>query len=134
MLTGQALAPEAENALVSHLTGRPEILFATLYGSAAEGRPYRDVDVALFVDRTQVPAEAELDYSFDLADELERAVPCSFDVRVINDAPLPFRYNVSRGKALVINDHERFYLFLERTWDDWFDFEPVAMRYLRDLK
>ena len=92
-----ALSPDVKNNLIDCLKGRPEIHFAILYGSAAEGRPFRDLDIGILVDRASVPPSAELDYAFGLADELERVVPHSVDVRVINDAPLSFRYNVSRG-------------------------------------
>ena len=61
-------------------------------------------------------------------------MPYPVDVRVINDAPLPFRYNVSRGQRIVVNDDECFYAFLERIWDEYFDFEPVLLQYLRDLR
>lgn len=134
MSTEEALVPEIKETLVAHLQGRPEICFAILYGSAAEGGPFRDLDIALWVDRRLVPESHDLDYAFDLADELERVVPYPVDVRVINDAPLPFRYNVSHGTKLVVNDDELFYTFLERTWDEYFDFEPVLLQYLRDLR
>ena len=134
MSTGEKLTPKIKETLISHLEGRPEIIFAILYGSAAEGVPFRDLDVALWVDRALVPESAELDYAFDLADELERILPYPVDLRVINEAPLPFRYNVSRGTKLVVNDYELYYTFRERTWGEYFDFEPVMMQYLRDLR
>ena len=127
------LSAKVKEALVCCLQNRPEIDFAILYGSAGEGRSFRDLDIGLFVDRTSVPVLSELDYVFALADELGQVAPCAVDVRVINDAPLAFRYNVSRGVPLVVNDKEAFYRFLERTWDEFLDFKPVAMQYLRDL-
>ena len=117
----------------SRLDDRPEILFAMLYGSAAEGRPFRDLDVGVFVDRARVDAQQDMDYAFRLADELEAALPYPVDVRVINDAPLGFRYNVSRGTALVVHDRPAFVGFLERTWDEYLDFQPIALQYLRDI-
>jgi predicted nucleotidyltransferase len=128
------LPPKTKEALALCLQNRPEILFAILYGSAAEGLPFRDLDIALFVDRASVPASAELDYAFALADELEQVASHPVDVRVINDAPLPFRYNVSRGIPLMFNDKEVFALLLERTWDEFLDFQPVAMKYLKELQ
>jgi predicted nucleotidyltransferase len=109
------------------------LVFAMLYGSAATGEDFRDIDVGVWVDRSVVPAVQDVDYAFDLAELLEKAVPYRVDVRVINDAPLPFRYNVGRGVALVVNDRAAYVRFLERTWDDWLDFEPIAMQYLRDI-
>ena len=128
------LSPRTKDTLVLCLQNRPEILFAILYGSAAEGRPFQDLDIGLFVDRASVPASAELDYAFALADELEQVAPHPVDVRVINGAPLPFRYNVSRGIPLLVNDKEAFARFLERTWDEFLDFQPVAMQYLKELR
>jgi hypothetical protein len=119
--------------LTTCLSHRPEILFAILYGSAAEGESFRDLDIGVWVNRTEVPAAAELAYSLALADEIEQVIRYPVDVRVINDAPLGFRYNVSRGAALVINQAEMFYTFLERTWDEYFDFQPVARQYLKEL-
>lgn len=116
------------------LQGRPEILFALLYGSATEGESFRDLDVGIFVDRTAVSVAAEMSYSFALADELQHIVHYPVDVRIINDTPLGFRYNVSCGTALVVNDAEKFYAFLERTWDEYLDFQPVAWQYLKELQ
>lgn len=120
--------------LASQLAQHSEILFAVLYGSAAEGGPFRDLDVGLFVDRSAVPASKDWDYAFELEVELEAAVPYQVDVRVINDAALPFRYNVSRGIPLLVNDEETWFNFLEWTWIMYFDFQPVAMQYLKEMK
>jgi predicted nucleotidyltransferase len=119
--------------LVAYLSDHPEVHFAILFGSAVEGEHFRDLDVGILVDRAHVPAERDWDYAFDLADALRSAVQYPVDVRVINDAPLPFRYNVSRGVPLVVHDPEALYTFLERTWDDWLDFKPIAMRYLEEM-
>lgn len=128
------LAPGFRQTLARLLETRLEIRFAILYGSAAEGGRFQDVDIALFMDRSMVPPAADLDYEFSLASELERAVPCPVDVRIINDAPLPFCYQVSRGVALLVHDRPAFYHFLERTWDMFLDFEPVAMQYLKEQR
>jgi predicted nucleotidyltransferase len=134
MATSLRLSSKTQDALALCLQDRPEILFALLYGSAAEGLAFQDLDIGLFVDRASVPASAELDYAFALADELEQVALHPVDVRVINDAPLPFRYNVSRGIPLMVNDKEAFAHFLERTWDEFLDFQPVAMQYLQELQ
>jgi predicted nucleotidyltransferase len=122
-----------QKTLAAHLSARPEVRFAILYGSAAEGGTFRDLDIGVFVDRARVSAQADLDYAFALADELAAIVPFPMDVRVINDAPLPFRYNVSRGVPLGVRDEECFFTFLERTWDEYLDFQPIALQYLREM-
>jgi len=80
-----------------------------------------------------VPTTQDLDYAFVIATDLDKTMSCRIDVRVINDAPLPFRYNISCGIPLIINDRQAYFSFLERTWDDFLDFRPVAMAYLKEL-
>ncbi len=87
--------------LAQHLIGRLEILFAVLYGSAVDSEIFRDLDVGIMVDRARVPADSSLDYAFELSARLEKSLHFPVDVRVLNDAPLPFRYNVSRGIPLA---------------------------------
>jgi len=124
---------DIQAALASQLRDRPEILFGLLYGSAAEGHPFQDLDVGVYVDRARVPPDLDVDYGFSLAEELNRRLPYPVDVRVMNDAPLAFRYNVSCGTPLIVNDREAFLGFLERTWDEYLDFQPIAMQYLKEL-
>jgi predicted nucleotidyltransferase len=95
--------PKPED-LAQHLTGCPEILFAVLYGSAVEGETFRDLDVGIMLNRAKLPANADLDYVLALGESLQRALRFPVDVRALNNAPLPFRYNVSRGIPLVVYD------------------------------
>lgn len=137
-MTGQTLYPAEAYlpywpTLVAGLTGRPQISFAMLFGSAAASEPFHDLDIALWVDRTVLSAQDDLAFELALINDLEKVCPYPLDVRVINQAPLAFRYNVSKGKPLVVNDDELYFHFLERTWDDWLDFKPVAMQYIREL-
>ena len=47
--------------------------------------------------------------------------------------PIAMRYAVSRGRPLLLNDVEAWHLFRERTWDEWFDFEPIARRFVEEI-
>jgi len=35
---------------------------------------------------------------------------------------------------MMVNNKEVFARFLERTWDEFLDFRPVAMQYLKELR
>ena len=118
------------DALRETFSGFDGVRFAVLYGSAAESEQYRDLDVAVLLDRKLAPAALDLAYGTELELALFRAVDFPVDLRIVNDARLPFRYAVSRGRPLLLNDPESWYLFRERTWDEWFDFEPIARRHL----
>ena len=104
-----------------------------LYGSATELAHYRDLDVAIWVEPDAMSAREELAYAFALADELTHRLHFPVDVRVINWAPLAFRYHVSKGQLLLARDADRYTQFLERTWDEYLDFKPIAMQYLREV-
>ena len=98
MATSLKLSPKIKEALVLCLQNRPEIFFAVLYGSAAEGFPFQDLDVGLFVDRASVPASAELDYAFALAidQKLAQLVPLFEKEEVL----LAYLFgSLSRGQA-----------------------------------
>ena len=120
-------------ALRSALAGRPEIRFACLHGSFARGDPYRDIDVAIWVDAAVVPPEARVRYMLDLATGLELALGQRIDVQVLNDAPLAFRYHALAGRPLVVRDRDEFDDLRARTWDEYFDFLPFARQYLREV-
>lgn len=111
----------------------PGIVFAVLYGSAAEGDDFQDLDVGVMVDREVISLSDAPLYEFEVERALSRSVPYAVDVRLLNDAPLPFLYNVSKGVPILLREAEAWYRFKEHTWDMWLDFQPVAMRYLREL-
>jgi len=123
-----------QNQIAKLLEPYAEILFAVLYGSAVEGEDYRDLDIALWVDRTQLAPERDLDFEFRIEGQLRQHLRFPVDVRIINDAPLGFRYHVARGMPLVVRDEEAFSTFCERTWDEYLDFQPIALAYLRDMR
>jgi uncharacterized protein len=127
------LAEQYQAAIRLQLEEIPGIRFALLYGSAVDSITFRDVDIGLWIDPALISKNQEVDLCFDLAGQLEKLIPFPVDVRVINQAPLAFRYNVSKGIPLFIANEDEFTHFLERTWDDYIDFAPVAMQYLREM-
>ncbi|HMN27998.1 MAG TPA: nucleotidyltransferase domain-containing protein [Caldilineaceae bacterium] len=127
------LAQEQRDAIRHVLQTIPGLYFAILYGSAARGGPFRDVDIGLFVDRQTITPDDDFVVCFDLERRLRRVVPFPVDVRVINEASLAFRYNVSKGAPLLVNDDDVYTRFLEYTWDRYLDFAPVAMAYVRAI-
>ncbi|BCX02602.1 MAG: hypothetical protein KatS3mg053_0540 [Candidatus Roseilinea sp.] len=111
----EVVIADVKRELADYLSGRPEIVFAILYGSAAEGRPFHDVDVAVYVDESQWVGQDRYAYIFMLADALAQCIPYPVDVRLIKDAPLPFRYNISRGQPIFARDPAALADFLSRT-------------------
>lgn len=117
--------------LQRRLEARPEIVFAYLHGSFVSGGPYRDVDVAVWVNPAREPDHGTR-YALDLGLALERGLGARVDVQVLNDAPLAFRYHAMDGRLLFTRDEEFLDELRARTWDEYFDFAPLARQYLRD--
>ena len=114
------------------LETRPEIVLAVLHGSFERGTAFRDIDVAVWLDPERVAPGERFRYALDLSVQLHLEVGSPVDVRVLNDAPLAFRYQTLRGRPLVVRDPVSLDDLRERTWDDYLDFQPFARRYLRE--
>ena len=122
---------EVVRRLAEALEERPEIVFAYLHGSFQEGLPFRDVDVAVFVEKGMV--EDPVWYAIKLGVTLTKSLRLPVDVQVLNDAPLSFQFSACKGEVLVCRDEARRLDFLERTWDAYWDFRPFLREYLREL-
>jgi predicted nucleotidyltransferase len=120
-------------AVLRELGHRQEILWAYLHGSFVEGGPYRDIDLAIWLEPLRVSPRDWRRYELDLSVALHLSVHKPVDVRVLNDAPLAFRYHAMRGELLLVRDRERLDEVRARTWDDYFDFLPFARQYLREV-
>lgn len=109
------------------LNSNPQVRFAFLHGSAHEGLPFRDLDIAVWIE-----SEDNLKASLLLAQQLETTtgVPC--DVHLLNDAPNLFSYQASRGELLKGSDEEEISLWRERVWSDYFRYQPHRERLIAD--
>lgn len=122
---GRAMLKTAERAAAVDairrlLDARAEIVFALLHGSFITEGPYRDIDIAVGVDASAIPADRRHRYALDLAQSLELAIRHPMEVLVLNDAPLAARYHSSadRGSRFAsrtfASQSRRF--FPRRTW------------------
>jgi len=124
---------EIKNSLNFSLKEREEIIFAYLYGSFLSARWFRDVDVAVFLDEKRVERKDVLDYEISLALELERELHLPADVKVLNYAPLRFKYEVTKGEVIFTRDESLRFLFLEKTWHRYLDYMPVEREFIEML-
>lgn len=131
------LTPEERETVVSRLTElleqEPVVLGAWLHGSFLEGRPFHDVDVAVYVSPNSEAARDPLTLMLDLGDRLERAVRLPVDVRVLNGAPLSFQFRATAGRPLLLRDENACYAFVEHVRRMYWDFEPMIRQSLQDV-
>lgn len=114
------------------LADREEIDFAYLFGSFADGVPYHDVDVAIFMKPAPPPSKT-FDLEMDLSVELTLALHVEVDVHVLNNAPRGFQHAVLQGQPLLVRDEERLTDFIEEVGLEVMEFAYLADLYLREV-
>ncbi len=126
------------DALRQFLATREEIIVAYVHGSYAEGRPFRDLDIAVYVNEAAL-SESPLSYELMLESELQEALReeglrVPLDVRVLNRAPLSFRYEViKRGTPVFVRNDDLRADFEAATISRYLDFAPFRREQLREV-
>ena len=111
------------------LANEPGIKVALVYGSAAAGkmRPGSDVDVAVLFDRP-LDMESRLALWGKLTDALHREV----DLVDLYDLGGEILHQIlTKGRVIIKNDAQAYYLLLQRMVYNEEDFMPQVRRALR---
>lgn len=110
---------------------RDEILFVYVYGSFTLGI-FRDIDIGVYL-RNFKNKEDIIKYETTLESELEYTVGFPVDVRILNYAPLSFRFNVIKnGKLLFSKDESERSNFECLTFVEFHDFKFHRDSYRRE--
>ncbi|MGD8382739.1 MAG: nucleotidyltransferase domain-containing protein [Syntrophobacterales bacterium] len=118
------------------LAEKESVLFAYLYGSFLGEGFFQDIDVAVYFDSSAFEDSSDMfNYSLALSAELDMATSgVTFDLRPLNLAPLPFRFDVvTQGRVLYTTDEELRVDFEARTRSLYFDFLPHLRLYFRNI-
>ncbi|MCL6611483.1 MAG: nucleotidyltransferase domain-containing protein [Peptococcaceae bacterium] len=132
------LDPEEKTKLLKNLAetlkDNEEIAFAYIHGSFPAENSFHDIDIAIYLEPVP-PGEAQFTRTeISMEVELEEKFGYPFDVRIINRAPLSFRYNVLKnGRLLFSKDEDLSTHFAARTIGDYIDFLPYRRRYLKEV-
>jgi len=115
------------------LEKRENIIFAYIFGSFVNSEKYNDIDVAIYV--SDFDREKVLEIEFELEKILEDKIKKPFDVRIINDAPLGFVYNVLINKIIIVDKDSLLRSDFESlTFRKYFDYKHLIDEYLREIK
>lgn len=130
-LEGIPMKSFIKNTIGNELKKHPEVLFAYLHGSFLKQAVFHDIDVALYLEN--LPASI-LEYELKMETEIMAAAGRHIiDVRVLNTAPLSFRYNVIKdGILLLVKDDDKRAAFQEATISAYLDFLPYHKKYLEE--
>ena len=124
---------EIKEVLSNCLEKEEPILFAYLHGSFAEERPFRDTDIAVFVDGSRISKERALDLEMSISLRLEKIIKMPIDVKIINYAPLAFQFYSTAGRLLICNEDDLRVDFLTTMRSIYFDFKFSMEKCRRDM-
>lgn len=123
-------------ALREAMEAERRVLFAYVHGSFTERRPFHDIDVAVYLDLAD--PQAMRVFALQLAADLERALSRLFDqylpldIRVLNHAPLGFRYHALWGTLLLSRDDDLLAQILAQTASRYLDLKPLWQQALKE--
>ena len=105
-----AVTPDKRAELATYFEGRPEIVFAFLYGSHARGTATKlsDVDVAVYfrplTGTLDYQSDTEYSTEYEVWAGLERILKTDVELLVLNRASPNVAASALRGVALSIKD------------------------------
>ena len=128
------LTSKVRQGIKKHLAGiietRREGGFAYIYGSFAEGLPFRDIDIGIYT--SGVAKEDATCYALDLVWIIEAEVHMPVDVRVLNYAPVSFLYHVICGELIFERDEDMRVDVVENTVRRYLDIKPLIRRGIKE--
>ena len=111
--------------LAAALQNRDEVMFAYIYGSFAEGLPFHDIDVGVYL--SEITEEESTNYSLILGQMLSKELQVPVDIRVLNFAPVSFLYEVIRGNLIFERNEEIRIRVVEQTIQRYLDLKPMIL-------
>lgn len=124
---------EITQRLKKILLEEKEILFAYLHGSFLEENKFNDIDAALYIDDKIIAQISVVDFEISLSLKIEKIIKLPVDIKLLNKAPLAFKYQASCGYLLFSRDETKKEEFLCKTWSEYFDFLPLSRLYLNEV-
>ncbi len=120
--------------LILLLSSRKEVIFAYLFGSFINGVPFKDIDLALFLDLKMVASDQIENYGERCSEDLGNIFRQIFDVSILNKAPASFVLNVLKKGELLFskNDILRTNLIEECSLASIKD-EAISLQYLKEI-
>ncbi|MFH0924219.1 MAG: nucleotidyltransferase domain-containing protein [bacterium] len=105
--------------------------FAYLHGSFLKADKFRDIDLAFYLD---IIPPSVIEFELRLEVDFNEIIHYPVDVRILNNAPLSFRYNVIKyGEAIVVMNDDLRAEFEEIAVINYLDFAYFRKMYLKEV-
>jgi uncharacterized protein len=108
------------------ISGQDQVVFSFVFGSFSDdddNNPFQDIDIGVYV-KNMNPKTA-VHFSLDLSQAVSKSLLFPVDIRVINDAPIPFLFHVIQGKLIVNKDDDVTSGFMEHVMRRYLDMKPL---------
>jgi len=113
------------------LDEKGNIIFAYIYGSFVSSSSFRDIDIGIFIKEMSI---SPLSLELEIEKDIENFVHIPTDVRIINNAPLSFIFNILKdGKVIIDRDSNLRADFEGIVYKKYFDFQHLRNEYLREI-
>ncbi len=117
---------------VAFLKTKEYILFAYIFGSFFSGKSFNDIDMGIFVSHEKPDSLLSLELKIER--ELGDILHIPVDVRIINNAPPSFVYNVLKSGTVIVDNNESLRTDFEAlVIKKYFDFKHLRNEYLREI-
>ena len=116
--------------ITTYLSRVDDLMLGYLYGSFLIQDDFHDIDIGIVISRDLEPYES-FRYAMEIASGIEQCITPRFpvDLRIINDAPTPFLYEVVRtGRPLYCRDEETRTAFEAEVISRYLDEKPLHER------
>ncbi len=120
---------QIKNVVKDFLFRQKNIQSAFFYGSFTTETSYNDIDIAIFrtnIDRDLLEMETELE------SKLSTKLQIKIDLRIVNNAPESFLYEVFKGECLF-DKNDKISNLIEKTIISQMDEEYYKKQFLKDL-
>ena len=117
------------DSLIQAIGTMSEVAFADLFGSFVSQEVFRDIDIAVYLQSPPQSPYGRFQTAMHIGRKLEKSLGhrCEVDVRLLNEAPPRFRYEVMRtGLPLFTRDGQRRMAYEAAVMSQYFDYRPVS--------
>jgi uncharacterized protein len=107
------------------------ISFAYIFGSFTDmSLPFHDIDLGVFFAGKNLPEMSQT--AIALAVDLSKKTAFPVDVRVLNNAPVSFVYNVLKGELICERNGDIRCKVMENTVRSYLDMQPILYRAMKE--
>ncbi len=114
------------------LQSKEYIVFAYIFGSFTAAASFNDIDFAIFIHGENPESPLTLELELEL--ELENTLGFPVDMRIINNAPVSFVYNVLKSRVVIVDKNISLRSDFEGLiCKKYFDYTHLRDEYLREI-